>query len=269
MNATQGNARIGSESKLAFYCVASSVDARETRRIACLATYCNQLGTSLYARTQKRNSKWRRFILVELEFKISARTLAEYNLSHSDESWCCPDCWKEALPYHDTSSLSTLHVSASSDSIVTLSRTCHQWQPQAVQGGFLEGRSTVTALLHVTDQWLQLLEAGHDVCAAFFDFRKAFDSVPQVLLMKKIYSLNLDDHIILTNGLGTTSPTDIKWWLSMVQSPPKLWYSQESLRTLFLIYINNLPCVVHNLLSKINLFADNILLYHIIRLDNS
>ena len=59
----------------------------------------------------------------------------------------------------------------------------------AFQWGFLEGRSTVTALLHITDHWLQALEAGHDICAVFFDFRKAFDSVPHIPLMEKINSL--------------------------------------------------------------------------------
>ena len=56
----------------------------------------------------------------------------------------------------------------------------------AFQWGFLEGRSTVAALLHLTDHWLQALEAGHDICAVFFDFRKAFDSVPHMPLMEKI-----------------------------------------------------------------------------------
>ena len=64
-----------------------------------------------------------------------------------------------------------------------------------VQWGFLEGRSTVTALLHVTDQWFQALENGYDICAIFFDFHKAFDSVPHKPLMTKISSLNLDEHI--------------------------------------------------------------------------
>ena len=40
------------------------------------------------------------------------------------------------------------------------------------QWGSLEGRSTVTVLLHLTDQWLQALEVGHDVCAVSFDFQK-------------------------------------------------------------------------------------------------
>ena len=33
---------------------------------------------------------------------------------------------------------------------------------------------------------------------------------------------------------------------------------------LFLIYIDDLPSIVHGLLSKINLFADDFLLYHVI-----
>ena len=61
----------------------------------------------------------------------------------------------------------------------------------AFQWGFLEGRSTVTALLHITDQWFQALETGNDICTVFFDFRKAFDSVPHSPLMTKLSSLEL------------------------------------------------------------------------------
>ena len=48
----------------------------------------------------------------------------------------------------------------------------------ASQWGFLEGRSTVTALIKCTDDWLKCLEDGSDICAIFFDYRKVFDSVP-------------------------------------------------------------------------------------------
>ena len=47
----------------------------------------------------------------------------------------------------------------------------------------------------MSDQWFQALEDGHDICAVFFNFRKAFDSVPHEPLMAKIYSLNLDERI--------------------------------------------------------------------------
>ena len=53
----------------------------------------------------------------------------------------------------------------------------------------------MTDLLHLTEQWLQALEEGLDVCAVFFDFRKAFDSVPRLPLMAKIRSLDLYETI--------------------------------------------------------------------------
>ena len=47
------------------------------------------------------------------------------------------------------------------------------------QWGFRVGHSTVSALLTVVDNWLKLLEKGKEICTAFFDNRKPFDSVPQ------------------------------------------------------------------------------------------
>ena len=41
------------------------------------------------------------------------------------------------------------------------------------QWGFCPGRSTVTAVLSVTQEWLSTLEYGHELCAVFFDYRKA------------------------------------------------------------------------------------------------
>jgi len=46
------------------------------------------------------------------------------------------------------------------------------------QWGFSEGKSTVTALLTTTHEWFQSLEEGKEICAVFFDFKKAFDSIP-------------------------------------------------------------------------------------------
>ena len=37
-------------------------------------------------------------------------------------------------------------------------------------------RSGRLALLDVTHNWLQMLDTGKEVCAVFFDLRKAFDS---------------------------------------------------------------------------------------------
>ena len=44
------------------------------------------------------------------------------------------------------------------------------------QWGFQPGKSTVSALLHTTHDWLQQLEMGTEIGAIFFDFKKAFDT---------------------------------------------------------------------------------------------
>ena len=46
------------------------------------------------------------------------------------------------------------------------------------QWGFCPGRSTVCALLSVTHDWFAELECGREICAVFFDYRRAIDSVP-------------------------------------------------------------------------------------------
>ena len=64
------------------------------------------------------------------------------------------------------------------------------------QWGFRIGRSTVSALLSIVDDWLRLLEEGKEICATFLDYRKAFDSVPHRPLMDKLSSLNLNPFLI-------------------------------------------------------------------------
>ena len=140
----------------------------------------------------------------------------------------------------------------------------------AFQWGFLEGRSTVTALLHLTDQWFQALESGHDVCAVFFDFRKAFDSVPHFPLMAKIRSLGLPESITrwLNNYLADRFQMVVVNGSVSSEAAVLSGVPQGSVLgpLLFLIYIDDLPNVVQALLgdSKVNLFADDILLYHLI-----
>ena len=60
------------------------------------------------------------------------------------------------------------------------------------QWGFRLGRSTISVLLTVIDNWLRILEDGKEICAIFFDYRKAFDSVPHRPLMGKLFSLNVN-----------------------------------------------------------------------------
>ena len=54
------------------------------------------------------------------------------------------------------------------------------------QWGYRSGRSTVCALLSVTNDWFAELECGSEICAVFFDYNKAFDSVPPPASLGKV-----------------------------------------------------------------------------------
>ena len=54
------------------------------------------------------------------------------------------------------------------------------------QFGFLPGRSTLTQLLSVTDEWARAIDRGERVAAVFLDFYKAFDRVWHDGLLHKL-----------------------------------------------------------------------------------
>ena len=66
----------------------------------------------------------------------------------------------------------------------------------AQQWGFRPGRSTVSALLDATNEWLQETDNGKEACAIFLDLRKAFDSVPHRSLLDKLKSTGLNEHLL-------------------------------------------------------------------------
>ena len=54
------------------------------------------------------------------------------------------------------------------------------------QWGYRVGYSTELLLIHVTESWRRVVDSGMAVAAAFVDFKKAFDSIPHDILLKKL-----------------------------------------------------------------------------------
>ena len=62
----------------------------------------------------------------------------------------------------------------------------------ASQWGFQCGKSRFTALLETTHNWFEKLENGNEVGAVFFDFWKAFHSVPHRGLLGNLENLQVN-----------------------------------------------------------------------------
>ena len=64
------------------------------------------------------------------------------------------------------------------------------------QWGFRSKCSTVSALISVSHDWFSALETGDEVGAVFFDYRKAFDSVPHLPLITKLQKMCFNPSIV-------------------------------------------------------------------------
>ena len=137
------------------------------------------------------------------------------------------------------------------------------------QWGFQVGRSTVTALLTVTHDWFKALESRQDVCSVFFDLKKAFDSVPHQPLMDKLHSYGLDGNTLawLNSYLTNRRQHVVVDGATSTETAVVSGVPQGSVLgpLLFLIYIDDITSTSFSEGSTLNLFADDMLLYKIIK----
>ena len=126
------------------------------------------------------------------------------------------------------------------------------------QFGFVSGRSTVTQLLNYLDKCAEVVASGGVVDSIYFDFSKAFDTVPHQRLSVKMKSYGIQGKLlswveaflsgreqrVRVNGeLSTSKPVISGIPQGSVLGP-----------LLFVLYINDLPDSVQ---SNILLFADD------------
>ena len=133
------------------------------------------------------------------------------------------------------------------------------------QWGFRAGRSTVGALLAATSHWFSLLEAGREVCAIFFDYRKAFDSVPHRPLLNKLESLGISSYVLrliadyLTSRLQCVVVEGDKSAVAQVLSGVPQGSVLGPL--LFLIYIDEISAIPLSTESSRVIYADDVCIY--------
>ena len=128
--------------------------------------------------------------------------------------------------------------------------------------GFQKGKSTLTALLSVTHDWLTHLDQNEDICCVFFDFQKAFNTVPHRRFMERLNQLHLDPFIIAWLGSYLTACHQsvvvngkISQAIPVISGVP-----QGSVLgpLLFLIYIDTIPTLHFYEGTKLSLYADDI-----------
>ena len=133
------------------------------------------------------------------------------------------------------------------------------------QHGFRQKHSCVTQLLEVVEEWSETLECGGNVDCIYLDFAKAFDTVPHQRLLAKMEAygitgliLKWTESFLLNRQQQVRVGSSCSDWVDVKSGIP-----QGSVLgpVLFLIYINDLPNAVENM---VKIFADDTKIYRTI-----
>ena len=115
----------------------------------------------------------------------------------------------------------------------------------------------------------KMMESGIEAGAVFFDFTKAFDSVPHKALIEKLQAMGLDGFLIqwITDYLTNRKQCVVVGGATSEFVPVVSGVPQGSVLgpLLFLIYINGIAELPLSPGSKLVIYADDVLLYRPIR----
>ena len=134
------------------------------------------------------------------------------------------------------------------------------------QHGFVPRRSCCTQLLHALNDWTLSLDEHLPTDVIYFDFSKAFDTVPHARLLLKLQAYGINGELLnwfksfLTDRHQCVRVNgSLSCWERVRSGVP-----QGSVLgpLLFALYVNELPSLVS---SKLLMFADDIKLYCTIR----
>jgi len=117
----------------------------------------------------------------------------------------------------------------------------------------------------VIEAWTQILDEGYGFDVIYLDYRKAFDMVPHMRLLRKLSTYGIGNQVfawvtsflsnremrVLLRGQGSD-------WISVISGVP-----QGSVLgpLLFLLYVNDIPNIIK---SNIKMFADDTKLWRMI-----
>ena len=127
----------------------------------------------------------------------------------------------------------------------------------------------MSALIRVVDDWLIALDQGFEICVIFFDISKAFNTIPHVDLLRKLDQLGLDKYLVRWIGsyLSERSQFVSIDGINSHTLPVASGVPQRSVLgpLLFILYINDVVNTIISPGSDLNMFADDMVLYRIIR----